>query len=91
MNKLKYLLPLVVFGVFSCSGKQPQVEGRSNALASPRSIVVVYENDVHCNMDGYAKFAGFRDAIADTADVLTVSSGDFLQGGQRTLPLRKQS
>ncbi len=81
MNKLKYLLPLVVFGVFSCSGKQPQVEGRSNALASPRSIVVVYENDVHCNMDGYAKFAGLRDAIADTADVLTVSSGDFLQGG----------
>ena len=32
-------------------------------------------------MDGYAKFAGLRDAIADTADVLTVSSGDFLQGG----------
>ena len=81
MNKLKYLLPLVVFGVFSCSGKLPQVEGRSNALASPRSIVVVYENDVHCQMDGYAKFAGLRDAIADTADVLTVSSGDFLQGG----------
>ena len=81
MNKLKYLLPLVVFGVFSCSGKQPQVEGSSNALASPRSIVVVYENDVHCQMDGYAKFAGLRDAIADTADVLTVSSGDFLQGG----------
>ena len=81
MKKLKYLLPLVVFGVFSCSGKQPQVEGRSNALASPRSIVVVYENDVHCQMDGYAKFAGLRDAIADTADVLTVSSGDFLQGG----------
>ncbi len=81
MNKLKYLLPLVVFGVFSCSGKLPQVEGLSNALASPRSIVVVYENDVHCQMDGYAKFAGLRDAIADTADVLTVSSGDFLQGG----------
>ena len=81
MDKLKYLLPLVVFGVFSCSGKQPQVEGFANTLASPRSIVVVYENDVHCNMDGYAKFAGLRDAIADTADVLTVSSGDFLQGG----------
>ncbi|WP_405325301.1 bifunctional metallophosphatase/5'-nucleotidase [Fibrobacter sp.] len=81
MDKLKLLLPLVVFGVFSCSGKQPQVDGRTKALASPRSLVVVYENDVHCNMDGYAKFAGLRDAIADTADVLTVSSGDFLQGG----------
>ncbi len=81
MNKLKYLLPLVVFGVFSCSGKQPQVSGDKQVLASPRSIVVVYENDVHCNMEGYAKFAGLRDAIADTADVVTVSSGDFLQGG----------
>ena len=50
-------------------------------MASPRSIVVVYENDPHCQMDGYAKFAGLRDAIADTADVVTVSSGDFLQGG----------
>ncbi|PBC72839.1 bifunctional metallophosphatase/5'-nucleotidase [Fibrobacter intestinalis] len=52
--------------------------------ASPkkeRSIVVVYENDVHCQGDGYAKFAAVRDAVRDTADVLTVSSGDFLQGG----------
>lgn len=81
MNKLKFLLPLVFWVVFSCSGKPPQIEGLANTLASPRSIVVVYENDVHCNMDGYAKFAGLRDAIADTADVLTVSSGDFLQGG----------
>ncbi len=81
MKKLRFLLPLVVFGVFSCSGKQPQIEDQTNALALPRNIVIVYENDVHCNMDGYAKFAGLRDAIADTADVLTVSSGDFLQGG----------
>lgn len=81
MNKLKYLLPLVVLGVFSCSGKTTHVLGDKQTLALPRSIVVVYENDVHCNMDGYAKFAGLRDAIADTAEVLTVSSGDFLQGG----------
>ncbi len=81
MQKLKFLLPLVVFGAFSCSGNQPQVDGQTSALASPRSIVVVYENDAHCQMNGYAKFAGLRDAIADTADVLTVSSGDFLQGG----------
>jgi 5''-nucleotidase/2'',3''-cyclic phosphodiesterase and related esterases len=81
MNKLKLLLPLVSWGVFSCSGKQLEVESHTDALVSSRSIVIVYENDVHCNMDGYAKFAGLRDAIADTADVLTVSSGDFLQGG----------
>ena len=48
-----------------------------------KPIVVVYENDVHCSVEGYAKFAGFRDAIqkADTAYVLTTSSGDFAQGG----------
>ena len=69
MNRLKFLQILVALMALSCSGDLP------------RSIVVVYENDVHCNMDGYAKFAGIRDAIADTADVITVSSGDFLQGG----------
>ena len=46
-----------------------------------RSIVVLYENDVHCAIDGYAKIAGLRNAIADTADVAVVSSGDFIQGG----------
>ncbi len=77
----KYILLLCVCVLLSCTGKQPQVQVDEKILPSPRSIVVVYENDVHCNMEGYKKFAGIRDAIADTADVLTVSSGDFLQGG----------
>jgi 5'-nucleotidase / UDP-sugar diphosphatase len=46
-----------------------------------KSIVVLYENDVHCGVDGYAKLAGLRNAIADTAYVAVVSCGDFLQGG----------
>lgn len=45
-----------------------------------RNIVILYENDVHCAMDGYAKLAGLRDAIADTADVCLVSNGDYVQG-----------
>lgn len=45
-----------------------------------RSVVILYENDVHCAIDGYAKVAGLRDAISDTADVLMVSSGDYVQG-----------
>ena len=49
----------------------------------PKSIVILYENDVHCAIDDYAKLAGLRDDIlaADTAFVAVVSSGDFLQGG----------
>ena len=48
-----------------------------------RPIVILYENDVHCGIDGYVKMAGLRDAIAasDTAYVAVVSSGDFVQGG----------
>lgn len=45
-----------------------------------KSIVILYENDVHCAIDGYAKLAGLRDAIADTADVFLVSNGDYVQG-----------
>ena len=44
------------------------------------SIVILFENDVHCAIDGYAKMAGLRDAIADTAWTALVSSGDFIQG-----------
>ena len=47
-----------------------------------KSIVILYENDVHCGIDGYTKMAGLCDAIsrADTAYVGAVCVGDFLQG-----------
>ena len=50
--------------------------------AKKKSIVILYENDVHCGIDGYQKLAGLRDAIlrADTAFVGAVCVGDFLQG-----------
>ena len=52
----------------------------AEASKKERSIVVLYENDVHCAVDGYAKLAGLRDAIADTAEVCLVSNGDYVQG-----------
>ena len=54
--------------------------GQNSKVAANRSVVVLYDNDVHCALDGYAKVAGLRDAIRDTAVVLLVSSGDYLQG-----------
>ncbi len=55
----------------------------SSRPSDNRSIVVIYDNDVHCAVDGYIKMAGYRDAVraADTAWVATVSAGDYLQGG----------
>ena len=51
--------------------------------STTKSIVILYENDVHCNINGYSKLAGLRDAInqSDTAYAMIVSCGDYLQGG----------
>ncbi len=49
---------------------------------SQQSIVILYDNDVHCAVDGYAKLVALRDIISDTAGfVTTVSCGDFASGG----------
>ena len=52
------------------------------AQPKAKSIVILYENDVHCGIDGYTKMAGLRDAInrTDTAYAAAVCVGDFLQG-----------
>lgn len=47
-----------------------------------KSIVIFFDNDVHCAVDGYPYFAGLRSAVdQDTAYVAMVSSGDYIQGG----------
>ena len=53
-----------------------------SAVWAQKSIVILYENDVHCGIDGYQKMAGLRDAInkSDTAYAAVVCCGDFLQG-----------
>lgn len=51
------------------------------AGSKKQSIVILYENDVHCAISGYQTLAGLRDVISDTAYVAVVSSGDFVQGG----------
>ena len=78
MKKFIYFLPVLLL-LQACSV-------REKLPRSPReqqkSIVILYENDVHCGIDGYTKLAGLRDAIAksDTAYAAVVSSGDYLQG-----------
>ena len=49
---------------------------------SQKPISILYDNDVHCAVDGYAKLVALRDIISDTAGfVTTVSCGDFASGG----------
>ena len=58
--------------------------GYLNAVAQQqKTIAVLYENDVHCAIDNYARLAGLRETFAsdNSVDIALVSCGDFLQGG----------
>ena len=79
-GKVWVALVATLLSVVGCGDEQVQ---DNCPCASGKSIVIMYDSDVHCELEGDVGFAGLRDAIAlpDTADVLTVSSGDFLQGG----------
>ena len=50
-------------------------------ISCSSSLVVLYDNDVHCAVDGYARMAGLRDSLRRAKrDVLVVSCGDFVSG-----------
>ena len=79
MKKQLFLAVLTV-GVLTACGSWRKLDSQAKGS---KSIVILYENDAHCNIDGYKKLAGLRDAIArqDTAYTAVVSCGDYLQGG----------
>ena len=46
------------------------------------TIVILYENDVHCAVEGYSKLAAMKNELLESYDkVGVVSCGDFVQGG----------
>ncbi len=70
------VLALVVAG--ACSPKHlPQ-----QASQNDQPIVIFYDNDVHCAVDGYAVSAALKkEALQTNPNVLLVSAGDYVQGG----------
>ena len=76
-----YILLLLIVGIISCSNKN-DTPAPPIPPAQQKSIVILYENDVHGAVNGYPVIAGLRDAIvrSDTAWTGIVSSGDFLSG-----------
>ena len=75
MKRLSFALLLAILLVpFSCKNAK-------EAAGPLQPVVILYENDIHCAIDGYAKLAGLRNTLADSSYVALVSSGDYLQGG----------
>lgn len=56
--------------------------GSALAAQNTEDIVILYENDVHCAVEGYTKLAALKKELQQTyAHVGVVSSGDYIQGG----------
>lgn len=77
---------LMIFALVACSFlfgaccEDPVVNRPPDLPSAP--IVVLFENDVHCSVDGYPKLVSLRkDCLAATDYVSTVSCGDFASGG----------
>lgn len=52
-----------------------------SATQNTNDIIILYENDVHCNIEGYTKLAAMKNELKKTyAHVGVVSSGDYIQG-----------
>lgn len=81
MKQTNYLMTtiflLVSLALFSCGN-----DSLSEDVFPEGQIVIVYDNDVHCAVDGYAKLVALRNQQKRIADyVTTVSCGDFTNGG----------
>ena len=62
--------------------KRIKANVQSSTAKSQKPIAIIYDNDVHCAVDGYSKLVALRDVMLDSTEfVTTVSCGDFASGG----------
>lgn len=76
------ILSLVVCSCIfcACSDENPGQVRLPDLPTQP--IIVLYDNDVHCSIDGYPMLVSYRDdCLSGTDYVSTVSCGDFASGG----------
>ena len=72
-------LILICFNFFSCVSTEVNPVEKFSNLSN--DIIILYENDVHCNVDGYAKISALKnELVQENFNVGIVSSGDFIQG-----------
>lgn len=73
------LFILFAFLFIGCASTSSRVTTAKPTPENP--IVILYDNDVHCAVDGYAYLVSVREMMEnDNAYVTTVSSGDFISG-----------
>ena len=76
----RLLIPFLLLSLAAaCS---PKALPAGSAAKATSDIVILYDNDVHCAVDGYAEMAALKaEKKALTPHVAVVSAGDYVQGG----------
>ncbi len=81
--KIKYFLTnlFILLSLFLVASNDENTGG-TNTGQPKEKIVILYENDVHCSVEGYPFLVSMRKECQSTTDyVSTVSCGDFASGG----------
>lgn len=74
----RFIIPAMIAFAAILSGCSP----KHYSGTSEQDIVILFDNDVHCAVDGYSRMATLRKEYkAEGNGVLTLSAGDFIQGG----------
>ncbi|MBR1539165.1 MAG: bifunctional metallophosphatase/5'-nucleotidase [Bacteroidales bacterium] len=80
----RYLLILLAISAVavSCSRKLTPANPAVPVTKASSDIVILYDNDVHCSVEGYEQMSALKaEKQKLTPYVTLVSSGDFVQGG----------
>lgn len=74
----RYLFLLASLLLSAACGTAGRLADAGTAAGDSTVVTVFYDNDVHCNIDGYDEIAALH---AATLNSCLVSAGDFVQGG----------
>ena len=76
----RYLFLLASLLLSAACGTAGRLADAGTAAGDSTVVTIFYDNDVHCNIDGYDEIAALH---AATPNSCLVSAGDFVQGGSR--------
>lgn len=80
MRKLVSAGVICVSAFLALTGCSPKHYSQPQTNVNP--IVILYDNDAHCHVDGYPYVAALKQQMLETTpNVLLVSAGDYVQGG----------
>ena len=81
MKKMHQKLLSFVLMVTLAFGIPVTAEADTTSTVNKNDIVILYDNDVHCNVEGYEDMASLKKEMqSQSRYVSVVSNGDYLQG-----------